>query len=71
MHWINLTEMPDQPAGWYWAAFPGSWVWYDPENGMISITMGDTKWHQLQSQRYFGPWQPPPNTTRSYRVEDW
>jgi len=59
MRWITIAEMKDQPTGWYWAAFPGAWIFYRPDCGVLSIMASDLQWHDLGSQRYFGPWQPP------------
>jgi hypothetical protein len=62
-----MAEMVDQPVGWYWAAFPGTWVFYRPDCGVLSTTAGDLLWHNLGSRLYFGPWYPParPLATKS------
>jgi hypothetical protein len=58
--WHAAAAMKALPRGWYWAAFPGDWVWYCPERNMArGIDHGDTNWHDLQSVRYWGPWVPP------------
>lgn len=58
--WHVGVAMKTLPRGWYWAAFPGDWVWYCPERNMArGIDHGDTNWHDLQSERYWGPWVPP------------
>lgn len=58
--WISLEDMPSMPSGWYWAAFPGSWEWYSREqNATRGIDHGDTRYHELMSRRYWGPWSPP------------
>jgi hypothetical protein len=60
MAWIQAEDMPKQPKAWYWAAFPGTWVWYSPErNACRGIDFGDTHWHALGSKRYWGPWITP------------
>jgi hypothetical protein len=58
--WHPFPAMKALPRGWYWAPFPGDWVWYCPERNMArGIDHGDTNWHDLQSVRYWGPWVPP------------
>lgn len=58
--WISVKEMADQPKAWYWAEFPGTWIWFSPErNAARGIDFGDLTWHSLQSKRYFGPWHSP------------
>ena len=55
--WSLGENMRCRPKGWYWAAFPGAWVFYDPElNQVLGISHGDTAWHDLHSRRYWGPW---------------
>lgn len=57
--WIDMDAMPSHPKGWYWAAFPGSWVWYSPEyNKARCIDQGTTGWEELMSKQYWGPWEP-------------
>ncbi|EKF7417515.1 TPA: hypothetical protein MXR76_002064 [Pseudomonas aeruginosa] len=57
MAWHSCNEMRTNPKAWYWAEFPGSWVWYCPEKHMTRcIDHGDTLWHEPQSKRYYGPW---------------
>lgn len=59
--WHAEAAMQALPRGWYWAPFPGDWVWYCPERNMASgLFHGDTKWHELMSKRYWGPWVQPP-----------
>lgn len=53
--------MPERTRGWYWAKFPGTWVWYCPMRDMArSIDSGDTHWHAHLSEFYWGPWTEPP-----------
>jgi hypothetical protein len=60
MKWIPAAAMPAMPAGWYWAAFPGAWVFYRPNCGTSGICHGDLEWRvTLCSSHYFGPWIPP------------
>ena len=60
--WIAVGDMASMPRGWYWAAFPGSWVFYAPErNAVLSIDSGNARWHELMSLTYWGPWTPPPD----------
>lgn len=60
--WIAEEDMPTMPRGWYWATFPGTWIWYCPKrNAARSIDHGDLNWHPLMSKSYFGPWRIPEN----------
>lgn len=57
--WVDMELMPTKPRGWYWAAYPGAWVWYSPEYNMARcVDQGDTNWAELMSKQYWGPWEP-------------
>ncbi|HBO5516186.1 TPA: hypothetical protein L4559_005113 [Pseudomonas aeruginosa] len=69
MDWYSRNELRTQPKAWYWAEFPGAWVWYCPEKHMTRcVDHGDTLWHEPLSKRYYGPWlQPVPAGEKSSR----
>ncbi|MEA8592998.1 hypothetical protein PZT57_30595 [Pseudomonas aeruginosa] len=71
MHWHSCNEMRTQPKAWYWAEFPGAWVWYCPEKHMTRcIDHGDTLWHEPLAKRYYGPWlQPEPTGKQPSEIE--
>lgn len=60
LSWISVDQMPTMPRGWYWAEWPGQWVFYSPErNQEQGIFHGTTSWVDLMSKRYWGPWTEP------------
>jgi hypothetical protein len=68
--WIDAAEMPSQSRSWYWAEFPGTWIFYAPKrNAALCIDHGDTRWHSLQSKRYWGPWTTPEAALAAVRDE--
>lgn len=64
--WIGREDMPNHPHAWYWAEYPGQWVWYSPEhNQERGIDHGTTRWMDLMADWYWGPFTaPPPNPNR-------
>lgn len=59
--WVSVEEMRSMPDGWYWAEFPGGWEWYNQERiATRGIDHGDIRWHELMSNRYWGPFIKPP-----------
>ena len=64
--WISVEQMPSMPKGWYWAEYPGQWVWYSPKwHQEQGIFHGTTSWTDATSKRYWGPWVEPPQSETS------
>lgn len=64
--WISVEKMPTMPRGWYWAEYPGQWVFYAPErHEEKGIFHGTTSWIDATSKRYWGPWIEPPQSQPS------
>lgn len=58
--WVALDQMAEMAKGWYWAEFPGCWLWFCPERLQVrGIDHGDVAWHPMLSKRYWGPWTSP------------
>lgn len=53
---VNHEDMKSAPTGWYWAFFPGKWIFWNEE---VQGFLNDEKWRGLEyrvSNTYLGVW---------------